>query len=203
MSRHSRAGFTLVELMIASSVFSVMLLVLASAVVQVGRQYYKGIIAARTQEVARSISDDIARSIQFGGANVVTLASSGASSGFCIDNRRYSYVVGREVGPGVTRTPRGLVVDQVINCTGLAAQDLGGGGVVGRDLLPAGMRLGQTPAPDNTGLPAGTYKVAVTVAYGDDSVLSAPPSYRCSSLRYGGQFCAVSALVTFVNKRVQ
>lgn len=58
-------GFTIIELMISTVVFSLVLLAASAAIIQIGKKYYKGITNARTQEVARSTVDEIAQSLQF------------------------------------------------------------------------------------------------------------------------------------------
>lgn len=57
------AGFTIVELMIATVVFSVILILITTGIIQIGKAYYKGIIGSRTQETARKITDEVGRSI--------------------------------------------------------------------------------------------------------------------------------------------
>ena len=49
-------GFTVLELMIATTVFSVMLLLTTTGMIQIGKVYYKGLVTAKTQDTVRSIS---------------------------------------------------------------------------------------------------------------------------------------------------
>lgn len=58
-------GFTLVELMIATSIFSVILLLLTFGLLGIGQNYYKGRNSVRTQDTARRIMDEISQAIQF------------------------------------------------------------------------------------------------------------------------------------------
>ena len=64
-NKTKNSGFTIIELMIATSVFAVVLVVAASGILAIGMLYYKGVTSSRTQEAARSISNTIANTIQF------------------------------------------------------------------------------------------------------------------------------------------
>ncbi len=76
---HER-GFTIVELMIATLVFSVILTVVTMGVISFSNRYYKGVHASTTQNTTRNIMDTITQAIQFGEARV---DPSGANNFFC------------------------------------------------------------------------------------------------------------------------
>ncbi len=108
--RHSSKGFTIIELLFATLVFSVVLLMCLTALVQIGRLYYKGITTSQTQDATRSILDEISQAIQFTGDSVTTpslvagpdipvtggSATANAIGFFCIGSTRYSYVIDRQ-----------------------------------------------------------------------------------------------------------
>jgi prepilin-type N-terminal cleavage/methylation domain-containing protein len=103
---HTNQGFTLIELMVATMVFSVILLGATTAVIQISRMYYKGVISTRTQETSRRVIDDISRAAQFSDEDItipgITVNyGSGATHAtvraFCIGNTRYSYVLNAQV----------------------------------------------------------------------------------------------------------
>lgn len=54
------------EFMVATAIFSVVLLMCSFAILHVGRMFYKGVITNRTQDVARKLSEDISDNIRFG-----------------------------------------------------------------------------------------------------------------------------------------
>lgn len=60
----SQHGFTIIELLISTAVFTTMLLVCAVATAQIGRMYYKSTIKVNTQQVTRSTSDLISQQIR-------------------------------------------------------------------------------------------------------------------------------------------
>lgn len=64
--RDNQRGFTLLELMIATTIFSSILLLLTFGLINIGKSYYKGRNTARTQELARRVMDEISQSIRFG-----------------------------------------------------------------------------------------------------------------------------------------
>jgi prepilin-type N-terminal cleavage/methylation domain-containing protein len=197
MKRHSnesgQAGFTIVELMIATVIFAVVLLVITAGILQFTRQYYRGIIASNTQNVARALVDDVARSLQFnaGGFEELTKVSAADSTtnvkGYCVgDNKRYSFGQNWQVTP--TRTiakhqgPHGLVSDDYTGCSSTTYAD----NVKGytsktfpaaydnpRELLGEHMRLSNFKIEALPGSVA-TYKITVRVVYGDDDLLCSP-----------------------------
>jgi prepilin-type N-terminal cleavage/methylation domain-containing protein len=65
MKQKGQKGFTIIELMISTVIFSLVLLGASAGIIQIGKKYSKGITYARTQEVARSTVDEIAQSLQF------------------------------------------------------------------------------------------------------------------------------------------
>ncbi|MEK7153861.1 MAG: prepilin-type N-terminal cleavage/methylation domain-containing protein [Patescibacteria group bacterium] len=205
------AGFTIIELLVATAVFGTVLLVATTGVMQLSRVYYKGVTERNTQNTARSIADLIAQSIQFNGGSVTTTPATptpGNEYAFCVGNQQYSYSVGYEVADspvaGKFQKRHALVVRDLAGCTSSsAAQDLDPVAVIGRELMRPGMRLASLQITN-----AGTdlYRISVRVVYGDDSVLTSPATAaaaKCQSIRAGTQFCAISDLTTVVTKRVE
>ncbi len=207
-SQQREYGFTLIELMIATMVFSVILLLAAVAMVQIGRIYFKGITAAKTQEVSRTISDDVAQAIQFSGAQIKTIQKPPGSNalGFCVDNIRYSYLVNQQLEQNPATSPplagtqakHVLVMDDTtklpapFNCTSSTyAQAIdGAGSIYGRELMGIHMRLVSDPLPQPP-LPISPdgklYTVTVGVVYGDWDVLNVttiPPPPAGSNYNY-------------------
>ncbi len=190
-------GFTIIELLIATAVFSVVLMLVTYGILQIGKSYYKGINATRTQEVARNVIEEISRAIQFSGGQV-TNTSPGSPRHFCVDNNRFSYALDQQVGPN--NAPNALVVDKQASCT--APLDLNVAPPAGaRSLLPTGMRLAKMEVTkQNYG--QNLYTVTVRVVYGDTDLLDPATHSSCRSTA-GSQFCAVSELSTTVQKRIE
>jgi prepilin-type N-terminal cleavage/methylation domain-containing protein len=102
-------GFTIVELMIATIIFSLVLLSAMAALVQIGKLYYKGISNARTQELTRNVIAEISQGIQFSRQPVreptlnvgpeVALANpdNNGIGFFCVGPRRYTFIIDRKL----------------------------------------------------------------------------------------------------------
>jgi prepilin-type N-terminal cleavage/methylation domain-containing protein len=202
-------GFTIMELLIATVVFGVVLLVVTTAILQFTRVYYKGITESNVQETARTIADSIAQGIQFSGGMVtetVGTPTAGNSYAFCIGEYQYSYQVGHQLEDGAatgTKKPHALVRNYLAGCTSSSTpQSMSGSTVTGRELLAPDMRLAKMDI-DNVGTDA--YRVSVKVVYGDDDLLDNPTAAtaKCKNIRAGTQFCAVSEITTTVVKRVE
>lgn len=105
-------GFTIIELLIASSVFSVVLLVALTGFLQIGRVFYKGISDSQTQNVARQIVTDISSSLSNTSSDdgVSTIKTSGGYSYMCIGIVRYTW--GRYVSSDTALNNKPTFYDQ-------------------------------------------------------------------------------------------
>ncbi|HEX8762819.1 MAG TPA: prepilin-type N-terminal cleavage/methylation domain-containing protein [Candidatus Saccharimonadales bacterium] len=214
----SEKGFTVTELMIATAVFGVLLLVIATAILQLTRVYYKGVTEAKLQSTARSLVDGIAQSIQFSGQDVTSTAVSptpGTNYAFCVGNSLYSYTTGYSVSQtaGANEAFHGIVVSDEPGCESTTApQDVKGTpSLNGRELLEPNMRVARL---DITSVGGDYYRISVRLIYGDDEVVFNPaspgdatgfrsPNAACRSIRVGAQFCAVADITANVTKRVK
>jgi prepilin-type N-terminal cleavage/methylation domain-containing protein len=201
-----QAGFTIIELLIATAVFSVILLVCAFALLQIGRTYYKGVTSTKVQETARSIMDDISRGIQFSGDPIAPTSSNPPQTYmFCVGSQRYSVKTNQQVidtSPDSARHQgyHALVIDTVAGCnSGSGSQNLDAQTVSGRELVSPNMRLAKLTVTDVGA--NNLYQINIRVVYGDDEVLD-DTFTNCRSERAGTQFCAVSELTTTVQKRL-
>jgi prepilin-type N-terminal cleavage/methylation domain-containing protein len=92
---HPAAGFTIVELMIASAVFAVVLLVALTGFLQIGRLFYKGVSITQTQDTTRQVVNDISSNIKAtptASSIIVNSNPSGSPySYFCAGPYRYTY----------------------------------------------------------------------------------------------------------------
>ncbi len=203
------SGFTILELLIATIVFSVVLMLVTAGIMQIARVYYKGVTEANTQNTARSIIDTISQAIQFTGGTVTLTAASpvaGNNYAFCVGNQQFSYRLGWQVENRFSvvdnQAWHALVQNTTTGCPSAGAQNLANQVVNGRDLMGQHMRLSnlviENPAPN-------LYKVQVRVVYGDNDLLDNPTTANaaCKSQQSGTQFCAVSELSTIVIKRVK
>lgn len=195
-------GFTIIELMMATLVFSTVLLIVTVGIIQITRVYYKGLNEASTQDTARSVMDTISQAIQFSGATVsgTTASAPGASTSFCVGNQQFSYKLGYQLvdsSPGTNQTTKALWQSTTSGCTGNPAA-----AATGVEMLSSKMRLSSLTVTQVNGDP-NIWKVSVRVAFGDDDLLNNPTSTTATCKgNSGGQFCSVSELTTTVVKRV-
>jgi len=208
----SQKGFTIIELMIATLVFSVILLLVTYGLIQIGRTYIKGLNESKTQQTARSIMDTISQDIQFNGGKIKIPAAFTGTFAVCIGDNRYSAMIDGQLVDGVPdtvkhQTNHTLVVDRPVggecNATPLTYRNLNAAippddPYKPRELMAPNMRLAKfniTPAG------ALLWNIKVRVVYGDDDLLN-PARDACAG-GPGSQFCAVAELSTTVQKRVR
>src|SRR5690349_18455662 len=91
----SSRGFTIRELLVATTVFSIVLHLVVVGAVSLTNNYYNGIASSKTQAANRNVIASLTQSNRFGQS--VAAVSSGSVAGFCIDNTLYAYVVGQQV----------------------------------------------------------------------------------------------------------
>jgi prepilin-type N-terminal cleavage/methylation domain-containing protein len=208
LRRHSlQGGFTIIELMVATMVFSIVLLIASNSVVQIGRMYYKGLISSQTQDAARSVLEDVSRTLQL-------------SKG----NSRYTYIIDHQLNPAGPSGPGDPVSKHVLwldtmpvgGCVPVdLSQDTPSAG--GKELLATNMRMLEFSVDKNT------FQISIRLAYGPSDLLSSydndshpvnltgpagtideadSAQALCKSGVAGSNFCAVSALDTMVQRRI-
>lgn len=103
-------GFTIAELLIATAVFSVLLVGILSTFVKISDLFYKGVTMSKTQEDARNVVQSISDDIQFTTSNVDTMQADynqfvyksnppqpTNQGAFCVGNHKYSFQIGAQV----------------------------------------------------------------------------------------------------------
>ena len=199
-SRHQQGGFTIVELMVATVVFSTVLVVITAGVMRFTSTYYGSLNRSKVQNTARNIVGGISQGIQFTGTTVATTVDTGADY-FCTGGKLYTFKTGvKYTGGTATAANPGLYV--VPQPSGCAALDSSGyNNPLGQQLLGPNMRIANLTI---SSVGSQLYRISLTLAYGDDDLLSATSGTGISCLsRAGSQYCAVSALNTTVHRRLQ
>jgi hypothetical protein len=197
------------ELLIATVVFSVVLLLVTAGILQITRVYYKGVTESNTQNTARAIIDSISQSIQFSGQLVTetpaTAPPAGANRHICVGGRQFSYQLGSQVEnspTGANQVYHALTVRPLSGCsTSSTADTIDNQTAAGRDLIGRHMRLSNLSIRV---VGTNQYRVTVRVVYGDNDLLNNPTATNATCrTQAGSQFCAVSELSTIVVKRVE
>jgi prepilin-type N-terminal cleavage/methylation domain-containing protein len=191
-SQRRQQGFTIIELMIATAVFSVILLLCTAGLIQVGRLYQRGITESQTQEAARTVIDEISQAIQLSGEGVY----GPSANNYCVGNKNYSFHLGKQVSDSTLDTDRGLIVTSA-NCDASTPVNWSG-----EELLGKNMRLTKFSITGSNNV----YTVTARVVYGDDDLLNPDGGpyvgdVTCK-LESGRQFCATSELSVTVQRRI-
>ncbi|MBW3569135.1 prepilin-type N-terminal cleavage/methylation domain-containing protein [Candidatus Parcubacteria bacterium] len=207
--KNNQKGFTVVELMIATVIFSLVLVIASSSVIAIGRLYYKGITSAKTQNAARMVMEDISRSIQFSKGYMGTEdpPAPGGEQAFCFGVDVYSYRINTKVDLDVAdaralvHTARGDG-DDLTKCI----PDF-----TGKELLADNMRLLDFSITSPPTAPNQS-NIFINVAYGDNDLLThyddsgnligSAGDARCKG-GAGSYFCSTAQLATVVSKRLK
>lgn len=206
----NQKGFTILELLIATTVFSVILLIATTGIIRIGNMYYKGITTSKTQEALRGISSEIASSIQLANGSKTNVSATR----FCLGDNRYTYFLNNKYTRG-SETTSGLYYETLTpgsscsTCSGSCVLDA-------RQMLADNMRLLSFSVNSLTGSNNKVWNVFVKVAYGDTDLLTnynataaqnADPVYlanvNCRSGIAGSNFCATAQLDTTIKKRLE
>jgi prepilin-type N-terminal cleavage/methylation domain-containing protein len=157
--QNTQKGFTIVELMIATVVFSMVLLVITYGVIHFTTAYYKGINNSATQTAAQNAIDSITQSIQFSSGGTTTADSSH----FCAGGKVFLYNLGKQFGGTPTATDRGLYeMPSTASCDDPGTPN-GGTELLGKNMRLAGVSVTSSDSTD----PTVPWQVTIRVAYGD------------------------------------
>lgn len=183
----NKTGFTIIELLIATAVFSIVLLVFVSAFLRISELFYKGVNLANTQETARNMIQNISNDIQFYRLPPQNYPTLGY---FCVGNNRYTYKLGTQYSPG-SSTDIGVFKETLATCLPPSAQapNLS----KGEELLDPGMQVNAL----NLTCALGQCNVSTHVVfYGSDPTVLAPnaqdPAAQCSGPDNSTQYCATA-----------
>jgi prepilin-type N-terminal cleavage/methylation domain-containing protein len=178
----SSRGFTIIELLIATVVFSVVMLVVLAAFVRTGDLFYKGVSMMNTQEDTRNIVQSISQDISFtkmAPPNMTANITTAPAGVFCVGNHRYRYQIGQQVN---SSSSYGLARDTIsfsAGCPPLSGPNsLAVQTATDTRMLDSGMQLNYL----NINCTGGRCSVNVHVVfYGGDSTLPSADSFFTSA----------------------
>jgi type II secretory pathway pseudopilin PulG len=171
----SQEGFTIVELLIATLVFSMVLLVIIYGVLSFSHAYFTGVNSSATQTSARTIINSVSQAIEFSG-NIITPTTVDSAAGyppgtyyFCAGNTTYLFVQGAMYdGATPTKTDPGL-----FSLPGTCTSDpfsKASAATAGKELLTANMRIPYLDVAQADVL-GRLYSVGASVVYGESDLL--------------------------------
>ena len=187
-------GFTIVELIMATAVFSVVLLLGLTGFIQVGKMFYKGVTLSQTRDASTDILQTVSNDLKF--ASQVT---SNANI-VCIGNHRYTKNLNQKLstadGPATNFALKRETFNNHADCLNTSVTPNATGSP---ELLQNNMRISRFDI-NQVGNPAqNLYSINIKVIYGDDEDLtSTDASAQCKGTSVGTQFCAVSELSSTV-----
>jgi prepilin-type N-terminal cleavage/methylation domain-containing protein len=214
-------GFTIVELLIATAVFSIILMAAVAGFLQIGRIFYKGVVNTQTQAVTKRALDSITADMQNSSFFTEPATSAEGYTYFCSGNVRYTINPDKIVdisNPDYSpdNGTFGILRDKLLGSNACAppceSAPCASGAVEfsnPQELLGSRMRLDALIfAPiinvSNPG-PPDTYNVKVRVVFGDEESLavSTPQSrttddYECNSSLANSQYCAAAQISNVV-----
>jgi len=177
-----------------------------TAFLQIGRIFYKGITITQTQQTTRKIYDDLTSSFHASGSASPQGVASAGRAYFCVGGTRYTYKLGKKVDLSTEDTTNnfGLIKDKLPGGSPCANPFDAPGNVPinpasHEELLGNNMRLSNIVLSQIAG--GSLYRVDITVAYGEDSVLNNAGTLTpdCQSSLSNSRFCSVSKISTVVN----
>lgn len=192
----NQKGFTIVELMIATTVFSVVLLLCTFSFLRIGQVFYKGAALSRTQDNARAIIDEVSGAIKLSGDEVSSLRTHPATGiqGYCIGGNMYSFNPNPQM--------RDEAGDSSLSVRG-SCPSSGPSLSSGRELVDMRMRLERFEV---VRVDEGLYRVVVRVVQGDDYLIEdldgSNDGFRECKNEDSSYFCASSELETTVKRRI-
>lgn len=213
----SKQGFTLVELMIALSVLSTILVFCTVMMIRISSLYNKGVNAANLQNATRNVATDISSSVEFTNNSFQTGSQSYGGltiQSYCVGQIRYSYVLGRKLGTDdsiapVETTHHVLWRDTMKTddtCTPLNITVVGTPPDTvpsttngdGYEMIGNNMRLVKFDV--NPVIPS-VFSIDVATSFGDKDLLNG--SFTACNSTKGNEFCSISEINTTVSKRIQ
>lgn len=220
-SGSNQDGFTIIELLIAATVFSVVLVILIYSFVQISRVYIKGYVSSEVQNTNRAIEDQIVQYVQdSGAANSVYIPpatipggvgyplSAGSVYWFCVSGSQFSYMYNSILAPGndvflfqqgvpcsTSAPPVSIFTSPPPGSKELLSNDM--------QLLAPSNRAGIIQPVVINSHSTPLYTVSINLQYGNTSSYTLSPSgiYNCNSLSAGGAFCSNSTITSTAEQR--
>lgn len=211
MAKRTQTGFTIVELMIATAIFSIILLLCTFGLLQIGRTYYRGVTTSRTQDTARKVIDTLSQSIQYGTSvpaappsGVIVTNGSPSSGQICFGEKRFTYFFNK---PVTGNTQHALQLDSAPSgCTGPVTASA-------QELLGENMRLTRFSLIKKT----TGYEISLKVSHGEDEdLVLLPPNttggatvlsvddekFGNCQIQARAEYCASAELTVTVQRRL-
>jgi prepilin-type N-terminal cleavage/methylation domain-containing protein len=216
----SQQGFTILELMIATTVLAVILLLVTVMITGIGNLYYKGVTQSQTQDVTRTLMSSIVQDIQLNKGipslgvplDVTVNGTHYSINSACEGTARYSYIVGPKIGSDAgdilhvmwrNTVTSGAPCDPMNLTKDLSNSTSPDYDASGSELLGQKMRLTSSPTFVHSTVNVNLFTITISVAYGDDELLNLGAGYdtTCKGAA-ADQFCATDRLTSGAVQRI-
>jgi prepilin-type N-terminal cleavage/methylation domain-containing protein len=198
-AKSKRKGFTILELMIASTVFALMLTIVMSALVQYGKIFYQGSLAAKTQETSRRLIDEMTRQIRYTTGAVETKTNGGLTF-VCMGNIRYIVDVDKPVDSATNQHALIKANNPVPDICDTSYSDPWPSDY--QEQLQENTRVMQINATCQAATSICDISLLLVAGNDDDIDRTTNPLYPTCKPGPGSQFCTISDLSTTVVRRV-
>lgn len=212
-------GFTIIELMIATTIFAVIMIITTTAIIGISKTYIQGLVESQNQNTTRRVVSQISQDIQFN--NQATININGisglgrtplSSTGwFCIGQDVYVVQLDQEI---LNSGDWALIRYSSSSCPGSQPTFTNGlptnppytynAGSV-EELLTTNQQLARFSIIEINGY----YKISATVAYGNSSVLQAilpnpndGVNYECNTSSFSINFCSITSLTNSIEPSI-
>jgi prepilin-type N-terminal cleavage/methylation domain-containing protein len=217
----TQAGFTIIELMIATLVFSGVLLIITYGVIHFTSSYYKGINSSTTQVTAQKAVDTIGQAIQFSTGGTAGTATVPTPDHFCAGSKMFAYTTGTAYSSSSPIGPNNwglfMMDNQSATCAAIPSPIPSGTELLSNNMRITDVTLASVASAVGTG---GLWQLTLKVAYGTTDLLCSPsvagscnstsplspaqlrnPDVVCRS-QIGQQFCSTVALSSVIQQRI-
>lgn len=203
-TRRSQKGFTIVELMIAVSVFAVAMVMVMGGVIFISKQYRQATTRVALEEASRNVHQQVTQAMQFNGAGTAVDAAVGDYWATCIGHEMYIYgqnfsgvtIDASNIAGLYNNQKEGLYVGGIPagGCSNAPADFATNGSF--HNLLPPGVKVVEfkITGADHTGF--STVFVKAPSSDGGDllEVDAVTNEIRCDVSLAGKEFCSVVKL---------
>lgn len=211
MTKRRNAGFTILEVLIATMVFTLVLMICVQVVTRIGQLYFKGVTSAQIQDLTRKLSEEFTGQIQFGSSIPFPDSITGGDPSdpliFCVGDNRYRAVFNRSLGDiGVDAVLKRVAYTGICNT---ADEEFEGA----TELAIKNMRILKLSIVRSLSDPY-IWSLDIRLALGESDMFEyavegstdTPEVYEsaiCDSGISGSQFCSTSELSSTILRRVK
>ncbi len=198
-SRIGSKGFTIIEIMIAISIFSMAMMLVMAVVIGMGKQYQKASYISQLNSASRGFHEEISRDINYGSATP-TVKDNGADLRWICLSNNIMYAWRNSVNDSPLNY--GLFKGEEGNCTDTALAPASAANIIntGANLLPANGFVKSIEISSSSG---NTSTVKTDFRSGtQDMFVDADIAKDCLPTLRGGDFCSVVQYNNSVRQRL-